>query len=297
MEINVNAYSDKHTFSINGVSYIGAPRDNTAMFITLKVMYLIDSLLKVNNCLVFAENGMDVPVSVKERHCFIFSDNPQYEYACFTKKLYEEEENSNINTEFVSYPNGARVSKTATVGENALIESGVVIGPGVRIGNNARIYTGAIIKNSIIGDNVVINELAVIGANGFTMATASNGDKVRQYSLGKVLIGDNVEIGAHNNVSRGSGGDTIIDDNVKLDALVHIGHDVHIHKNVEITAGVVVGGFVVINENSYVGINAVIRNRITLGSNSFIGMGSTVTKSVDADTTVVGNPAKPFERR
>ena len=139
--------------------------------------------------------------------------------------------------------------------------------------------------------------LVNVGANGFTMANDENGNKIRIYSLGKVVIGNNVEIGAHDNVSRGSGGDTVIEDNVKIDALIHIGHDAHLHKNVEITAGAVVGGFVDAQEGAYIGINSVIRNRVTLGAQSFIGMGATVTKSVPAGITVVGNPAKPFEKK
>ena len=77
----------------------------------------------------------------------------------------------------------------------------------------------------------------------------------------------------------------------------YIGHDVHLHKNVEITAGVVVGGFVEAQEGAYIGINAVIRNRISLGTNSFVGMGATVTKSVSDGITVVGNPARPFDKK
>lgn len=165
------------------------------------------------------------------------------------------------------------------------------------IGDNARIYAGSVIKNSIIGNNVIVNEKAVIGANGFTMANDEDGNKIRIYSLGKVIIGNDVEIGTNDNISRGSGGDTIIEDSVKLDALIHIGHDVHLHKNVEITAGAVIGGFVDAQEGAYVGINAVVRNRVTLGSNSFIGMGATVTKSVNNGVIVVGNPAKPFDKK
>ena len=68
-------------------------------------------------------------------------------------------------------------------------------------------------------------------------------------------------------------------------------------KNVEITAGSVIGGFVEICEGGYVGINSVLRNRIKIGKKAFVGMGAVVTKSVEDGITVVGNPAKPFERK
>ena len=294
MEISVSRYSDRHSFGITGASYIGAPRSNTAMFVSKKVGHLITALSGVTQCLVFAEEGLDVPKEILKDHCFVFSSNPQGAYAKFTEVFFEEEEREHRAAGYTLTPDGAYISNTAKIGDNAIIEPGVVIGPDVTIGDRARIYAGAVIKNAEIGNDVIINEKAVIGANGFTMANDENGDKIRIYSLGKVVIGNQVEIGAHDNVSRGSGGNTIIEDNVKIDALIHIGHDVHLHKNVEITAGAVVGGFVDAKDGAYIGINSVIRNRVTLGANCFIGMGATVTKSVADGITVVGNPAKPF---
>ena len=296
MEITTKRYSPVKDYSIIGVSYIGEPRSNTAMFVSKKVGQLIKALSDVKECLIFAETGLEVPDEIMEKHCFMFSDNPQGEYAKFTEAFFTEEERENAIVGFEMMSNGVFISKNAKIGKNAIFEPGVVIGPRVVIGNNARIYAGAVVKNAIIGDNVIINEKAVIGANGFTMAIDENGNKTRIYSLGKVIIGNDVEIGAHDNISRGSGGNTVIEDMVKIDALIYIGHDVHLHKNVEITAGAVVGGFVDAQEGAYIGINAVIRNRISLGAKSFVGMGATVTKSVADGITVVGNPAKPFEK-
>lgn len=297
MEISASQYSSKYSFAVTGASYIGAPRSNTAMFVTKKVGTLIQALQGVEDCLVFAEEGLEVPEELVKKHCFVFSTNPQCDYARFTESFFGEEERANSSIGYEVLSNGAHISKSASIGSNAVIEPEVVIGPGVVIGNNARIYAGAIVKNAIIGNNVIINEHAVIGANGFTMANDEEGNKIRIYSLGKVQIGNDVEIGAHDNVSRGSGGNTIIEDSVKIDALVHVGHDAHLHKNVEITAGAVIGGFVDAKEGAYVGINAVIRNRVVLGNNCFIGMGATVTKTVENGITVVGNPAKPFEKK
>ena len=297
MEINVNKYSDTNSYSIIGASYIGNPRSNTAMFVSKKIGDLIKALRNVKECLIFAENGLEVPEDIMVNHTFVFSDNPQGEYAKFTESFFNEEERANISVGYEISANGAYIGKTAQIGKNAVIEPGVVIGPNVIIGDNARIYSGAVIKNSVIGDNVIINEKATVGANGFTMANDTDGNKIRIFSLGKVVIGNNVEIGSHDNISRGSGGNTVIDDYVKIDSLVHIGHDAHLSKNVEITAGAVVGGFVEAKEGAYIGINAVIRNRVTLGVGCFVGMGATVTKSVDDGVTVVGNPAKPFERK
>ena len=77
--------------------------------------------------------------------------------------------------------------------------------------------------------------------------------------------------------------DTVIEDNVKPDALVHIGYDVHIDKNVEISAGRIVAGFVQIGKLAFIGLNACACNRIVLGEKRLVGIGSTVMKNVGRD--------------
>ena len=189
---------------------------------------------------------------------------------------------------------GYYVSEDVNIPDDAYIEPNCVIGPDVQIGKNARIFAGAIIRRTTIGNDFIANENSVIGANGFTMTEDEEGNKFRIPTLGRVIIGNHVEVGAHDNISCGSGGDTVIGDYVKIDALVHLGHDVSLQKNVEITAGGVIGGFGKLGEHSYVGINAVLRNRINVGENAVIGMGSVVTKLVEANITVAGNPARLF---
>jgi UDP-3-O-[3-hydroxymyristoyl] glucosamine N-acyltransferase len=294
--MDMSRYAGGKPLNILGASYAGDPRPNTAMFISKKVGHLVNSLEGVSGCLVFAESGIEVPDKILSCNCFAFSDNPQAAYAEFTAEYYRATEEKNSAIGYDAAENGALISRTAVVGDGCQIEPHVVIGPGVAIGRNARIHAGAVIMNATIGNDAVINEYAVIGGNGFTMADDEHGNKVRIYSLGRVRIGNNVEVGAHDNISRGSAGDTLIGSNVKIDALVHVGHDAHLYDNVEITAGAVIGGFVNAYERAYVGINAVIRNRISLGANCFVGMGAVVTKSVGEGVTVVGNPAKPFAR-
>lgn len=284
--------------SVNSASYIGKPIDNTIMFISKKVEHLLKNLFGHKNCIVFSENGIELPDEefVKDNY-FIFSDNPQFEYAKFANIVANKRFDEEKDKKYTLTPEGYYLGENTVIGENSYIEPGCLIGHGVIIGKDARILAGAVIKNSIIGDRVIINEYAVIGSNGFTMSNDENGNKFRIPTLGKVIIGNDVEIGAHDNISCGSGGNTVLDDYVKIDALVHIGHDVHLHKNVEVTAGVTFSGFVDAGEESYIGVGSVLRNRISLGEHSFIGMGSNVTKSVEANIVVAGNPAKPFNRK
>lgn len=296
MRLNVDRIVSEKHFDIVGMSYIGAPRSNTAMFITKKVEHLLNALGQVKDCLVFAEEGVVVPENLKRIHAFHFSDKPQLAYSRFATQFAEERFEEEKKLKFNLAPGGYYVSSDVIIPDNTYIEPGCIIGPDVQLGKNARIYAGAVIRRSTIGDNFIANEYAIVGANGFTMADDEDGNKQRIPTLGRVIIGNNVEIGSHNNISCGSGGDTVLEDNVKLDSLIHIGHDVHLHKNVEVTAGVTFSGFVDAGEGAYVGVGSVLRNRINLGEHCFIGMGSNVTKSVEAGVVVAGNPAKPFNK-
>lgn len=296
MIFDISGFDPEKFHNISGMSYIGKPKSSTAMYITLKVADLLSQLDKVENCLVFVEKGMDISENQGKKNSFVVCDDPRLEYAkfadFFAKKRFEKEK----SIKYIFSPQGYYISEDSHIESDAYIEPGCVIGPNVTIGKNAKILANSVIRRASIGDNFLSNENAVIGANGFTMAEDEKGNKIRIPTLGRVVIGNNVEVGVNVNISCGSSDDTIIDDNVKIDALVHIGHDVHIHKNAEITAGGIIGGFDELYESSYVGINATLRNRITIGSNAVIGMGSTVTKSVENDTTVVGNPARKIER-
>ena len=295
LEYNVQNINAKYNFVISGVSYIGNPRPHTVMFLTRKVSTLLAGVEDISFCLVFVENGVYVPSEMQENNCFIFSDAPQRDYARFVDGLYKTWFNTEKRRKY-QYCDGYYKGENVKLGTNAYIEPGSVIGHDVVIGENAYICSGAIIKRAVVGDDVVVNEYAAIGAAGFTMTEDEAGNKFRIPILGGVKIGNNVEIGAHNNISCGSGGDTIIEDYVKLDAFVHIGHDAHLSKNVEITAGGVIGGYAQLGSNAYIGINASVRNRIIIGSNSIVGMGANVTKSVEPNITVVGNPAKFYSK-
>lgn len=282
------------SMNVQAVSYAGSPLSDTVMYISKKVERLLSNLEKVKGCIVFIEDTVDVPESISKNHVFIKSEMPQRDYAKYVTHIYEQRSKEEGKLIIHLAEGGYFISETAVVGENAVIEPGAFIGHNVIIGDNALVKTGATIKNTIAGDNFVVCENATVGTNGFTMAD-ENGDIIRIPTLGKVQLGNNVEINALANVSCGSAGDTVIGDNVKIDSLVHIGHDVHIGKNVEIPAGAIVGGFCVINENAFIGINATLRNRITIGEKAFVGMGAVVTKSVPDGLVVVGNPSKPME--
>lgn len=266
------------------------------MYITKKVEYLLGNLENVENCKVFVEDSVDIPANLSTKHEFVKTKTPQKDYAEYVTSIFNEKAEKNSKRKY-TFEKGYWVGENVAIGENALIEPGCVIDHDVTIGKNAVIKTGAKIREAIIGDDFIACENCTIGTTGFTMAGNDEGNKIRIPTLGKVIIGNNVEIGALSNISCGSAGNTILEDNVKLDSLVNIGHDVYVGKNVEFPAGAIVGGFASIQDNAYISMNTTIRNRITIGEKAFVGMGSVVTKSVEPGITVIGNPAKELIRK
>ena len=296
MQINVNTICSLYDFNITGASYAGLPRDNTMMYISKKVEHLVTGLRNVKECLVFLENGITVQDAWKKQNCFLFSDNPQFAYAQFAVQFAEERLRQERVWGYELVSGGYYIGKNVTIGANAYIEPGVLIGHDVIIGDNAVILAGTVIKHAIIGNDFMCNENAVVGNYSFTMSEDEQGNKYRIPSLGRVIIGNSVEIGACDNIEMGGCGDTILEDNVKLEGLVHVGHEAHLHKNIEITTGSIVSGFVEMEEHSYLGVNSSIKNRLHLGKNCIVGMGANVTRSVEANTVVAGNPARPFRK-
>lgn len=282
---------EKH-ISLQGVSYIGKPKSNTVMYVSKKVENLVEYLADANECLVFAEEGINIKDSLLKKHLFIFTRTPQADYARFTSRYEKEEREKNRKLKFILAEGGYYVSETAVIGREAYIEPGCVIGHHVVIGDHAVILAGSVIQNANIGNYFVSNEKAVTGCKGFTITEDSYGNKIRIPSLGRVVIGDYVEIGVQGSIARGSGGNTQIEDHVKMDAMVYVGHDVWIGKNVEIAAGCVLGGFAQIGENSFLGLNSEIRNRISIGRHVTVGMGACIRAFVEDGVTIVGNPAK-----
>ena len=288
-------FSKEHDFEICSVSYAGAPRKNTAMFITKNVEYLLENLKDAEECLVFVEDTMDVPAELCRKNVFVKSPAPQKDYARFVDRMAQQRARQESLRKYTLTEGGYYIGENVTLGKNARIEPGCLIGHDVVIGDNAWIKSGARIKYARIGDNFIACENCTVGTSAFTMADDENGDKIRIPTLGGVVIGNDVEIGAMSDIPCGSAGDTVIEDHVKIDALVHVGHDNRLGRNVEITCGVVVGGFNDVGEGTFLGLNAVTRNRITLGDGSRISMGAVVTQSVAPGATMTGNFAIPHK--
>lgn len=191
------------------------------------------------------------------------------------------------NIGFDLYENESEIDPTASIGQNVVIESGCVIGKNVVIEPNVVVH-----KGTVIGDNTRIRSCASIGSDGFGFERLNDDEILRFPHLGRVVVGKNVEVGSCTAIARGTLSDTVIHDNVKIDNLVHIAHNVTIHKGAFVIAGAEVSGSVEIGKNAWIAPNACINQKLKIGEASLVGLGAVVTKNVEARTVVAGNPAK-----
>lgn len=179
-----------------------------------------------------------------------------------------------------------KFGENVTIGNNTVIEDGVIIGSNTIIEHNVVIHTG-----TVIGEDCIIRSGATIGGEGYGFVQDGE-SMLRQPFIGGVRLGNNVEIGYNSAVVRGAIEDTVLEDDVKVDNLVHIAHDVKIGKGSTVTAGVSFCGYVTVGENTRIAPNATIKQRLNVGKNVLIGLGAVVTKNVNDSEIVAGNPAK-----
>lgn len=168
----------------------------------------------------------------------------------------------------------AHIDPTAIIGALCVIDQGAVIGAGTEL--RPHVTVGA---NCHIGQRCLLHPGVVIGADGFGFAPDA-GRWVKIEQLGAVRIGDDVEIGANTCVDRGALHDTVIEDGVKLDNLVQIGHNVHIGKHTAMAGCVGVAGSARIGAHCTVGGGAVVLGHLTLVDGVHISAASVVTRSI-----------------
>jgi UDP-3-O-[3-hydroxymyristoyl] glucosamine N-acyltransferase LpxD len=180
----------------------------------------------------------------------------------------------------------AIIHPTAFVSEyNVCIGEQTVIGPNV-----------SVLPDVEIGHNCIIQPNSVIGSEGFEYKRTSKGI-LPVFHDGKVIIKNNVEIGSNTCVDKGfSFRYTIIENDVKIDNLVHVAHGVQIEAGAFIIAGTILGGSTTIGKNAWLSINVSIAPGLRIGCNSFVSIGAVVTKNVADGEQVTGNFAIPHEK-
>jgi UDP-3-O-[3-hydroxymyristoyl] glucosamine N-acyltransferase len=251
-----------------------------------------------------------------EKGDIVFVDHPKYYNTCIhsaaTFILINKEtafpEGKTllvVNDPFESYlklvnhfrpfaPSMKMISATSKIGEGTVIMPNTYVGNYVNIGNNCIIYPNVtILDHCIIGDNVIIQPGSVIGSDAFyyNKKTNRNIHYKKMNSCGRVIIEDDVEIGAGCTLDRGVSGDTIIGAGTKMDNLIHIGHDTVIGKNCLFAAQVGIAGATTIEDEVTIWGQAGINKTLTIGKGAVINAQSGIAASLEGGKTYFGSPA------
>ena len=190
---------------------------------------------------------------------------------------------------------GTVVGPNAEIGRNCIVAPNCYIGDAVRIGDNCRIGALVSVRFSILGNNVSLFSGARIGEPGFGFAASPTG-AVTVPQVGRVLIGDGVEIGANSTIDRGAGPDTVIGAGTRIDNLVQIGHNVRIGKGCIIVAQTGIAGSANIGDGVQVGGQVGIAGHLNIGDGVRIAAQSGVMRDVEPGIAVGGTPAMPIKK-
>ncbi|MPY68457.1 MAG: UDP-3-O-(3-hydroxymyristoyl)glucosamine N-acyltransferase [Alphaproteobacteria bacterium] len=237
----------------------------------------------------------------------LVSGNPYLSYALIAQAFYPEPASSGIRGtgvhvdasasigDGVDIAPGAVVQANAVIGARCMIGPGAVIGQGVVLGDDCRIGAAASLGFCILGNRVRIAAGARIGEAGFGFATGPSGH-VSVPQLGRVLIEDDVDIGANTTIDRGAGPDTVIGAGTRIDNLVQIGHNVRIGRGCIIVAQVGISGSTKLEDFVVLGGQVGLAGHLTIGKGAQLAAQSGVMKNVPPGARLAGSPAIPIQK-
>lgn len=245
--------------------------------------------MKNNDYANDSEHSISLCIVQKDIKCkaktIIETPNSKRVFFGIIEQFFEKKEEEN-KIGFGTYiGSNVKIGNNVNIGSNCSIDGNIEIGDGTRIGNNV-----SIVNNVKIGKNCNIQSLVVIGEDGFGYSEDENHIKTMVKHHGGVEIGDNVFVGSHVNIARGTIDNTIIQDGVKIAPSTHIGHNSFIGNNATIICAWIFGS-ARIEDNAYI-VSSVVRNQCSVGKNTLVGMGSVVTKSLPENVVAIGIPAK-----
>lgn len=288
--VNVSKYTDRKNFDVVRPASLNNPKDNAVMFITKNNMEQVYIFKQVCNCLIFWPSSYIIPDELEVKHAIVSCERPHTEYCRFFK-------NNNITylpkKEPMQYIEGAWIAKGAQIGKETVIFPGAYIGGECRIGNHVFIGSGVKLMGEIeIGDNVVIRENTVIGADGLTTDRDTDGRAITMPQFGKVVLEDDVQIGANVTIARGAIDETRICSGAKIDCGAFISHNVRIEENTFVVGETIMFGSSSVGKRCLISGNSTIMNTVRIGDDSIVGAGAVVTRSVPEKTVIKGNPAR-----
>jgi UDP-3-O-[3-hydroxymyristoyl] glucosamine N-acyltransferase len=187
----------------------------------------------------------------------------------------------------------AVIGAGAEIGAGSVIEAHAVIGPGCVFGEGCWIMSHVSVSHTIAGRGVRLHPGARVGQEGFGFAPAPDGSFVSVPQLGRVILGDLVEVGANACVDRGSGRDTVLGAGTRLDNMVQVGHNVETGRGCVIVAQVGLAGSARLGDFVTLAGQSGVAGHVTVGSGARVGAQSGVMADVPPNTDVVGSPAWP----
>jgi UDP-3-O-[3-hydroxymyristoyl] glucosamine N-acyltransferase len=233
----------------------------------------------------------------------LVSDNPYYDFARIARLFARPEgHHAGINEQSRIHPDarvasgatlypGVHVGPRTSIGEGAVLFSGVYVAEDCRIGEGCILYPGVtVLSRTDIGRRVILHPGVVLGSDGFGFAQGPEGlEKVPQ--LGRVIVEDDVEIGANSTVDRAALGETRIGRGTKIDNLVQIGHNVHIGTDCVLVAQVGIAGSTRIGNRVVLAGQVGLSGHLEIGDDCRVGAQSGVSRSIPAGSDVSGSPA------
>lgn len=218
-------------------------------------------------------------VEPPEGKALIISEDPFRDFIALIKRFRPFEASSK------------NISESAEIGEGTIVQPGAFIGNHVKIGKNCLLHSNVnIYDHCVIGDNVIIHSGTVLGADAYYFQRKEG--KLRKFqSCGRVVIGNDVEIGALCSIDRGVTGDTIVSEGTKFDNHVQVGHDTYIGKHCLIGAHVAIAGVTRIEDEVILWGRVVIDKDIVIGKGAVLLATSAVGKSLEGGKVYFGAPA------
>lgn len=258
--------------------------------------------IKAKACVTTAALQEFVPPHV----AVLLSDNPKEAFIKLNEFMYAEKKAALQIDASAKIAATAKIGKDCTIGayavigenveigDNCIIGANTVIGHDCRIGNNCRIDNNVSIDYSIIGNNCYIFTGARIGQDGFGFQLI-NGQHHRIPQLGRVIIGNDVEVGANACIDRGALDDTVIGDGSRIDNLVQIAHNDKIGRGCVIVSQVGIAGSCTLGDYVVLGGQVGLADHLNIGSGVQIAAQSGVMRDIEAGAVVMGSPCVPFK--
>lgn len=263
---------------------------------------------KAGACIVNAQTAAAAP----EGMALLVASDPHKAYAEIASRFYPDQaflsqssecmiDNRAVIARNATLGRGCRIGPNAVVSDHVILGDGVVVGASSVIGRGVTIGAGTVIGSNVsieysdVGKACQIHAGARLGTRGFGFAMPPTGF-VDVPQVGRVIVGDAVEIGANTTIDRGSGPDTEIGDGTKIDNLVQIAHNCKIGRNCVLVSQVGIAGSSVLEDFVVLGGQVGVAGHVAIGRGAQVAAKSGVTKSVAAGQKVAGSPAIPLNQ-